>query len=114
VSERYRYGGALAEAMPAAGSKGVILLSFDGRPVFRVYDDAGRLTDFDLRHEEPSVTIALDDLASFYKIGNDHMLVFYRRRLRCHLLIDLNARRPHRFGRPQVARSFTPSAQIAC
>lgn len=114
MTEQYRYGGALAEATSAADSKGVIPRSFDGRPVSRGYDRAGRLTDHDLRHDELSVTIGADALAPFYRIGDDHILVFYHRWLRCHLLIGTNARRPHCFGRPQVARSCTPNARKAC
>ena len=74
MSERYRYGSAPAKVTPAAGRKGVILRSFDGRLVFRVYDEAGSFTDYDLRHDELSVTIGADALASFYRIGDDHIL----------------------------------------
>jgi hypothetical protein len=59
---------------PAAGTRGVILRSSDGRLTFRVYRDAGDFTDYEIRHDELSVTIAADELASFYKVGDDRIL----------------------------------------
>jgi hypothetical protein len=74
VSEQYLYGGAPAEAVAAAGAQGVILRTGDGRLTFRVYDERGQITDYEIRHDELSVTIDADELASFYRIGDDRIL----------------------------------------
>jgi hypothetical protein len=74
VIERYLYGGAPADVTAAAGTNGVILRSRDGRWMFRVYGDAGAFVDYEIRHDDLSVTIAADELASFYKIGDERIL----------------------------------------
>lgn len=74
MSEQYLYGGAAAEVTPAAGMKGVMLRSRDGGWLFRVYHDPDGFTDYEIRHDELSVTIAADELVSFYKIGDDRIL----------------------------------------
>lgn len=56
MSEQYRYGAALAEVVPAGGAKGVILRSPDGRRRFRVYHQPDDFTDYEIRHDDLSVT----------------------------------------------------------
>ncbi len=65
--DKYRYGGRPAEAEPAAGVKGVLIRALDGTLMFRVYHDNERFTDYELRHDDLSVTIEKDALAAFYK-----------------------------------------------
>lgn len=60
--------------MPAAGTKGVVLRTHDGRSLFRVYRNPDDFTDYEIRHDELSVTIDADELASFYKVGGDRLL----------------------------------------
>ncbi|MDO5626319.1 MAG: hypothetical protein Q4G71_16730 [Pseudomonadota bacterium] len=56
---------------PAAGVSGVLCRSWDeqGRPAcfFRVTQVDGSFKDYRLRHDDLSVTIASDELASFYE-----------------------------------------------
>lgn len=74
MNENYLYGGAPAEVIPAAGVRGIILRSRDGRWTFRVYREPGDFTDYEIRHDELSVTIDADEQASLYRIGDDHIL----------------------------------------
>lgn len=46
----------------------------DGALVFRVYYDRERFTDYEIRHDDLSVTIDTDALASFYKVGERDIL----------------------------------------
>lgn len=50
---------------PAKGTKGFILRSMDGGPVFRVYHADKTFTDYDLLHYDLEVEI-LDEDAHFY------------------------------------------------
>jgi hypothetical protein len=69
------YGGAPATARPAGGATGVLCRSaVDGRTIFRVYDADSAFTDFDLRHDELSVTIAPGAMACFYAQGDQRVL----------------------------------------
>ena len=74
MKHRCQYGGHPAEVESAAGVKGTIIRGIDGRMIFRVYHDSGRFTDYEIRHDDLSVTIDEDALAAFYKIGEDHIL----------------------------------------
>ena len=69
-----RYGNATAEATPAGGTTGVLCRGIHGEHFFRVYDRQGEFTDYALRHDDLTVTIAADELAAFYRIGDDHLL----------------------------------------
>ncbi len=42
--------------------------------VFRVYDGRERFTDYELRHNDLSVTIDADELAAFDKVGERDIL----------------------------------------
>ena len=47
----------------------MIIRALDGTLMFRVYRDPERFTDYEIRHDDPSVTIDVDGLAAFYKVG---------------------------------------------
>jgi hypothetical protein len=69
MSDKYLYAGAPAEVKPAAGAQGTIIRTFDGALMFRVYHDRARFTDYEIRHDDLSVTIDTDALAAFYAVG---------------------------------------------
>ena len=69
-----KYGTHIAEVSSAAGIRGVLCKDIDGRHFFRVYSADHSFTDYVLRHDDLTVTIAEDELASFYRIGEDHIL----------------------------------------
>lgn len=70
-----RYGKAVAECSSAEGVEGILCRRFGGGYFLRVYSaDRSIFTDYALRHSDLSVTIAADALASFYRIGDDHIL----------------------------------------
>ncbi len=74
MSGKYLYGKTLAEVRPADGIKGVLIRAPDGALMFRVYHDRKRFTDYDIRHDDLSVTIDKDALAAFYEVGEDYIL----------------------------------------
>ena len=57
----------------ADGVKGTIICTFDGKYVFRVYDDDHDFIDYNLIHSDLSVTITDPD-AYFYSGGGIHRL----------------------------------------
>lgn len=67
-------GGKVAGATPAAGVRGVLCRSIDGEYFFRVYAKGGRFKDYELRHSDLTVTIAKDEEATFYHIGDNAIL----------------------------------------
>lgn len=69
MSGKYLYGGVPAEVESAAGVKGIIIRTFDGALTFRVYHDRERFTDYEIRHDDLSVTIDAEELAAFYRVG---------------------------------------------
>ena len=75
--ERVQYvtmGDAIAEVRPAAGVAGMLCRDIDATYFFRVTHADGSFTDYDLRHDDLAVTIDVGELASFYRIGEDHFL----------------------------------------
>lgn len=70
----FLYGQLPAEVQPAAGVRGVLIRTADGEMVFRVYDGLERFTDYEIRHDDLSVTIDADELAAFYKVGERNIL----------------------------------------
>ena len=72
--QQYLYGNQPAEVLPAAGIKGILIRSPDGAMAFRVYHDHENFTDYNIRHDDLGVTIDEDELAAFYKIGEDNIL----------------------------------------
>jgi hypothetical protein len=73
-SDSFLYGQLPAEVRPAAGMKGMLIRTADGEMVFRVYDGPERFTDYEIRHDDLSVTIDADELAAFYKVGEHNIL----------------------------------------
>ena len=71
-----RYGDATAAVHAADGVTGFLCKSAaaDGRFFFRVYGEDHAFTDYALRHDDLRVTIASDAMASFYEIGDEHVL----------------------------------------
>lgn len=73
--QRYRYGTAIAEVVPAEGVKGFLLRdAVDGSAFFRVCAADGTHSDCRLRHDDLEITISADAMASFYCIGDDAIL----------------------------------------
>jgi hypothetical protein len=76
MKQQYRYGDKPAEVRPAAGVKGMLIRSFNGEILFRVYhnDNRDHFTDYAIRHDDLQVTIAEDEQAAFYTIGQDNII----------------------------------------
>ena len=74
MKNKYLYGNVSAEVDSAAGVQGMIIRTFDGSFMFRVYRDPEHFTDYEIRHDDLSVTIDADALAAFYKIGEHNIL----------------------------------------
>lgn len=70
MNDKYLYGGKPAEVKSAAGIRGVLIRTFGGDLMFRVYHDRESFTDYEIRHDDMSVTLAEDELAAFYRIGD--------------------------------------------
>ncbi len=54
----------------AAGVSGILCRSVNGKYFFRIYHGDDTFDDYDLLHDDISVTIAADELASFYEDEN--------------------------------------------
>lgn len=74
MKPKYLYGEQPANAESAAGVKGVLIRAHGGAMMFRVYHDVERFTDYEIRHDDLSVTIDKDELAAFYRIGERGIL----------------------------------------
>jgi len=74
MSGKYLYGKQPVEVESAAGVKGVLIRTFDDVVAFRVYHDREHFTDYEIRHDDLSVTIDADALAAFYKVGERDIL----------------------------------------
>ncbi|SOB77411.1 hypothetical protein SAMN04488490_3220 [Marinobacter sp. LV10R510-11A] len=70
----YKYGDGEAEEENASGVSGVLCSGAAGSYFFRVYHSDTSFTDYDLRHDDLSVTISPDALASFYKVQGHNVL----------------------------------------
>ena len=70
LPRKVRYGGRELEAVPANGVTGMLLSSFDRTWTFRVTHADGTLSDYRLRHDDMTVTIADDELAAFCTDGD--------------------------------------------
>ena len=73
MSEKYIYGGKSVDVIPAAGVKGVLIRS-GSEYFFRVYRDDSTFFDYEILHDDLSVTIDSDELAAFYSDGEHHTL----------------------------------------
>jgi len=74
MSGKYLYGEQPAEVESAVGVKGVLIRALDGALMFRVYHDREQFTDYEIRHDDLSVTIDAEELAAFYKVGERDIL----------------------------------------
>jgi hypothetical protein len=74
MTEKYIYRGKVSEVKSAAGTSGVLIKLFGGGYAFRIYHENGEFTDYDLNHDDLSVTIDQDELASFYTCEERHSL----------------------------------------
>ena len=73
MKKKYVYGGRACDVTPAGGVNGVLIRS-GSELLFRVYGSEGSFTDYDILHDDLSVTIDLTELASFYSCGEYHSL----------------------------------------
>lgn len=55
----------------ADGVSGILCRTIGGRYFFRIYHGDGTFDDYDLMHDDLSVTIEMGALASFYEGEND-------------------------------------------
>ena len=69
----FLYGGIPAEVTPAAGITGLLLRDAGGGATLRVRAGDGFI-DYEIRHDDLRVTIDPDELAAFYKVGDDNIL----------------------------------------
>lgn len=74
MTHKVWYGKHVAETTPAAGVQGVLCRAMDGHYFFRVYAEDHSFIDYELRHDDLSVTINADALASFYCIDDVNVL----------------------------------------
>ncbi len=73
MSNKYIYGGRVFDAAPAGGVKGVLIRN-GTEFLFRVYKGDGSFADYEIHHDDLSITINPDELASFYDDGERHIL----------------------------------------
>jgi hypothetical protein len=75
MKHQFLYGGEPAEVESAASVRGILIRSVvDGTIWFRVYRPDGQCTDYELLHDDLSITIDADALAAFYAIGERRVL----------------------------------------
>lgn len=74
MNDKYLQDGKVNDVAPADGVKGTIIRLFDGSYAFRVYRDKNNFTDYELRHDELSVIIDRNAMASFYRVEGRHIL----------------------------------------
>ncbi len=74
MNTKYIYAGKVSEVKNAEGVSGMLIKVFGGGYLFRVYHSTDEFTDYRLRHDDLSITIDLDALASFYSIDSGHVL----------------------------------------
>jgi hypothetical protein len=75
---RVRYGQSIATETPAGGVSGVLCKTvYDGKVSFflRVKVANGEIQDYMLAHDDLSITIAEDELASFYRLENGQQIL---------------------------------------
>lgn len=67
TNDKFRYGELPADVRSAAGLKGILIRTLDRGMMFRVYDDHEHFTDYEIWHDDLSVTIDADELGAFYR-----------------------------------------------
>ena len=73
MTDKYIYGKKVTEVMSAAGAKGILIRSGSDF-FFRIYKEGGQFEDYDILHDDLSITIDPDELASFYHRGDHYTL----------------------------------------
>ena len=71
--KKYKYAGKVWTETSASGKKGILIRNLHTF-VFRVYHNDHTFTDYDIRHDDLSLTIDSDSLASFYEHEQNHVL----------------------------------------
>ncbi len=71
MSETYIYGGKPTKTEKADGVAGTLLRSSGNNYIFRVYGKNGSFIDYAIRHDDLSITIDQDALASFYTLDEE-------------------------------------------
>jgi hypothetical protein len=64
--DKFNYAGQTSKVSAANGVKGLLLKDTDGGFFFRVMRPDGSFMDYTINHDDLSITIDEDDLASFY------------------------------------------------
>jgi hypothetical protein len=64
------YAKQIATEAPADDVTGVLCCSLGNEYFFRIYHEDKTFTDYDLRHDDMTITIAANELASFYRFEN--------------------------------------------
>jgi hypothetical protein len=64
------YGNQIATETPAGGVTGVLCRSLDSKYFFRIYHEDKTFTDYDLRHDDMTITIVANEFSSFYRFEN--------------------------------------------
>ncbi len=73
MGDKFIYAGKEAEVASAEEVKGILIRS-GSNYFFRVYQNDGEFTDYDVSHDELSITIDTDAMASFYTDGESFVL----------------------------------------
>jgi len=74
MKESYIYAGKPSSVKDASSVSGVLIKLFGGGFAFRVYDGKKNFVDYDICHDDLSITINADELASFYSHEDQHVL----------------------------------------
>lgn len=70
----YKCANSEVEEEDASGISGVLCRDPEGSYFFRVYHADESFTDYELRHDDLSITISPDALASFYRFQGHNIL----------------------------------------
>ena len=73
MTDKYIYGKKVTEVKSAAGARGILIRSGSDF-FFRIYKEGGLFEDYDILHDDLSITIDPDELASFYHRGDHYIL----------------------------------------
>ncbi len=73
MSDKFIYGEKVADVTSAENVKGILIRS-GSIYYFRVYQNDGEFTDYNINHDDLSITIDADALASFYTDGENFAL----------------------------------------
>ncbi len=74
MEDKYIYSGKVSKVDNAAGVSGVLIKLSNGSYAFRVYQKNKKFTDYKISHDDLSVKIESDALASFYSNGENNFL----------------------------------------